>query len=64
MPKGKPLGQQIREARIEAGMFQCELAEQVGLPRGQTDISEIEREDKYVKAWRIIEKIRRVLGMT
>ena len=67
MRKRKPtptVGQQIRAARNEAGMLQSELAEKVGLARGQTDISEIEREDKHVKSWRIIENIRRVLGMT
>ena len=58
-----PLGQRIREAREAAGLTQAELAEQIGLPRGQTGISQIERTDKHVKDWRIIQSIRDVLGI-
>lgn len=72
MPKRKPLtpeqeileaGQELREARQQAELTQAEVAEEVGLPRGQTHVSEIERMGKHVKSWRIIETIRDVLGM-
>ena len=63
--KPSRFGGKIRKAREALGMRQAALGKKAGLPRGQVDVSEIEREEQnhYVRSWRIIEKIRRVLGM-
>ena len=57
------LGQEVREARLAAGLTQAELAKRAKLPRGQVEISEIER-GKLGKAAKVIDAIRRVLRMT
>ena len=66
MPKKKKparLGATIREARKDAGLSQAELAEKADVPRGQPGVYRIERLDMHVRSWRVIERIRRVLGM-
>jgi transcriptional regulator with XRE-family HTH domain len=56
------LGEEIREAREAARLTQAELAGRAGLPRGQVEISEIER-GKHQAAWQVIVAIRRALKL-
>ena len=63
MKKAKRLGDRIRDARESAEMTQTELAEAVGMSRGQTEVSRWERQaDPY--AWGIICRIADAVGVS